>query len=124
MDQKAEMSFLDRFLWYKVLMPSPGPHDADVEGLASRLALYHFDSCPFCLRVRRELVRLGVEIELRNIHRDHSRYDELVRGGGKQQVPCLRIENDDGTVEWLYESSDIIVWLQADLFFPGSAEAV
>ena len=118
------MSFPDRFFCHMVRTRLPGPHDADVQRLASRLALYHFGSCPFCLRVRRELARLGVEVELRNIHRDRSRYDELVRGGGRQQVPCLRIENDNGTVEWLYESSDIIAWLEDELRAPGTAEAV
>jgi glutathione S-transferase len=34
----------------------------------------------------------------------------LVNQGGKLQVPCLRIEKD-GKVEWLYESSSIINYL-------------
>jgi len=28
-------------------------------------------------------------------------------------VPCLRIEKPDNSVEWLYESSDIIVYLKS-----------
>ncbi len=118
------MALLDRLLRATVRKPRRSPSSPDADRLTSRLALYHFDSCPFCLRVRRELARLGVEVELRNIHRDRSRYDELVRGGGRQQVPCLRIENDDGTVEWLYESSDIMAWLEDELRAPGTAEAV
>ncbi len=118
------MSFLDTLLRATVRRARRSSVGPGADRVASRLSLYHFDSCPFCLRVRRELARLGVEVELRNIHRDRSRYDELVRGGGKQQAPCLRIENDDGTAEWLYESSDIISRLQADLCSPGAAEAV
>lgn len=38
---------------------------------------------------------------------------ELVRGGGKTQVPCLRIENETGDVQWMYESDDIIQYLKA-----------
>lgn len=118
------MSFLDTLLRATVRRSPSDAAGPEALSVMSRLALYHFDSCPFCLRVRRELARLGAEIELRNVHRDRSRYDELVRGGGKQQVPCLRIESDDGTVEWLYESSDIISRLQADLRSSGTAEAV
>ncbi|HAI96784.1 MAG TPA: glutaredoxin, partial [Methylococcaceae bacterium] len=32
-------------------------------------------------------------------------------GGGKLKVPCLRIE-EDGKVSWMYESSDIINYLE------------
>ena len=69
--------------------------------------LYHFDFCPFCMRVRQFLEQSGLTIPLRNIHRDPEAYRELVAGGGSQQVPCLRIEAD-GIVRWLYESEDII----------------
>ena len=118
------MALLDRLLRATVWRSPRVSVGPDADRVTSRLALYHFDSCPFCLRVRRELARLGVEVELRNIHRDRSRYDELVRGGGRQQVPCLRIENDNGAVEWLYESSDIIAWLEDELRASGTAEAV
>ena len=118
------MPLLDRLLSATVRKSPSRLPAPDAERLTSRLALYHFDTCPFCLRVRRGLARMGVEVELRNIHRDRSRYDELVRGGGKQQVPCLRIEHEDGDAEWLYESSDIVVWLEARLSLAGAAEAV
>ena len=35
---------------------------------------------------------------------------ELLQGGGKAVVPCLRIKNGD-SVDWLYESMDIIRYL-------------
>jgi len=34
-----------------------------------------------------------------------------MQGGGKTQVPCLRIEQAGGEVEWMYESDDIIRYL-------------
>lgn len=71
------------------------------------LALYHFQSCPFCAWTRQELSPLGLDIELRDIRKNDAFRKELIRGGGKQQVPCLRIEQD-GQVRWLYESSDIV----------------
>lgn len=43
---------------------------------------------------------------------DHGRRMELVQGGGKGQVPCLRIETEQGEVRWMYESDDIIKYIQ------------
>lgn len=40
---------------------------------------------------------------------------ELIAGGGKSQVPCLRIENQAGEASWLYESIDIIRYLRNEL---------
>ena len=37
---------------------------------------------------------------------------DLLAGGGKDQVPCLRIENENGDVRWLYESIDIVRYLK------------
>ena len=75
--------------------------------------LFHFDFCPFCMRVRRYLEQAGITIPLRNIHQEQAAHQELVSGGGSQQVPCLRIEQD-GQVRWLYESADIIDYLAAN----------
>jgi glutaredoxin len=75
------------------------------------LSLYQFRGCPFCVKVRRELFRLNLNLELRDIKKHPSYKDELLAGGGKTMVPCLRIESEDG-VEWLYESSDINAYLQ------------
>ena len=40
---------------------------------------------------------------------------ELTNGGGKKQVPCLRIDEADGTSNWLYEAQDIIDYLKAQI---------
>ena len=37
---------------------------------------------------------------------------ELIAGGGKKQVPCLRISQDNADTVWLYESDDIIRYLK------------
>lgn len=76
----------------------------------SHLSLYHFESCPFCQRVRAVIDRLGLEIELRDIRADAAHRAALAEGGGSTQVPCLRIEKD-GDVQWLYESADIARYL-------------
>jgi len=52
------------------------------------------------------------ELELRNTSdREHAK--ALIEGGGKTQVPCLRIEGSDGEVQWMYESDDIIRFLSS-----------
>ena len=84
---------------------------AAVDQQTANLSLYHFDSCPFCQRARAAITSMGLNIELRDIRQDAEHRDALMAGGGKTQVPCLRIEGQDG-VEWLYESGDIAAYLQ------------
>jgi glutathione S-transferase len=78
--------------------------------------LYEYDRCPFCYRVRRFLDGAGIQIEGRDTLHDRDAFRELVQGGGRSTVPCLRIDTDDGT-RWLYESLDIITYLK-DRFAP------
>ncbi|PZA00948.1 glutaredoxin [Gammaproteobacteria bacterium 2W06] len=78
----------------------------------NHLALYEHELCGFCQSVRRSTSDLGVDFESRNILREPGRRQELIEGGGKGMVPCLRIEYPDGRVEWMYESSDIVDYLK------------
>jgi glutathione S-transferase len=75
------------------------------------LALYCSEGCFFCTRVYHAMARCGIDFEVRDVRRDPARRDELIRGGGRSQVPCLRIETAEG-VEWLYESGDIVRYLE------------
>jgi len=75
------------------------------------LALYHYDSCPFCAKTRYAIDDLGLSVELRNIQHNHKHHIDLKNGGSKTQVPCLRIEQSNGETQWLYESEDIINFL-------------
>jgi glutaredoxin len=84
---------------------------AYVDGETARMALYHFHTCPYCRKVRRDIRLLGLNIEQRDIKQDRARRDELVAGGGKKQVPCLRVTEADGAVRWIYESRDISRYL-------------
>lgn len=85
---------------------------AALDARTGNLVLYHFPTCPFCIRVRRNLRRLGLEVAERDARNDETARAELEAGGGKVQVPCLRITHDDGHVEWLYESDAINAWLE------------
>ncbi len=88
------------------------------------LTLYKYDSCPFCARVRQFMQANGLELPMKDILQDNAAFRELLSGGGSQQVPCLRIETSAGaesTVQWLYESMDIIAYLQQHLVQPSQA---
>ncbi|MGY5449652.1 glutaredoxin family protein [Agarivorans sp. MS3-6] len=75
------------------------------------LDLYQLAACPFCVKVRRAMKRNGINIGLRDINAQPKYLEELVTGGGSRKVPCLRITQGD-QVEWLYESNDIIRYLE------------
>ena len=78
----------------------------------AKLALYHFDSCPFCELVRRVITQLGVAVELRDIQTDPAHYQALIDATGRATVPCLRIKRDSGDSSWLHESADIVRFLE------------
>ncbi len=76
-----------------------------------KLALYHYTTCFFCLRVRRAISSMGIDAELRNIHKEARWRDELLSVTGRTTVPVLRIESEDGEVQWMAESRDIVDYL-------------
>jgi len=76
------------------------------------LALYQTRFCPYCERVRQAVQRLDLDLELRDIEASSERRRELVEATGRQTVPCLRIEREDGSVRWLHESQDIVAYLE------------
>ncbi|WP_372988064.1 glutaredoxin family protein [Marinobacter sp.] len=76
------------------------------------LALYQFKACPFCIKVRKEIARLGLNIETRDAQHDPEHRAALEAGGGRIKVPCLKIQQEDGSERWLYESDEIKAWLQ------------
>ncbi|MDP6377007.1 MAG: glutaredoxin [Pseudomonadales bacterium] len=76
-----------------------------------RYHLYMYRGCGFCARVQRFLQELGIEMPLRDILTDHGALHELIEGGGRQTVPCLRIEDAGDGVRWMYESADIMRYL-------------
>lgn len=84
----------------------------DVDRQCRDLALYQFRTCPFCIKVRQEMRRLALDIELRDAQHDAAHREALQQGGGKAMVPCLHIREENGASRWLYESADIIAYLR------------
>ncbi len=70
------------------------------------LVFYYLPTCPFCLKVMAFMKKNDIEIPLKDINAESHR-QELMKIGGKTQVPCLII---DGKA--LYESEDIITWFK------------
>ena len=87
-----------------------GPAEAPAQ---DSLALYYFDSCPFCIRVLRVIDALGIEVDLRNIYREPEHLAALREARGRTTVPVLRITSADGEERWMPESADIVRYLQA-----------
>ena len=82
------------------------------DGRQVELVLYKFDACWYCQRVYRKIAELGLEdgIVYRDTWQDPQAAQELIRVGGKRQVPCLFIDGQP-----MYESLDINAWLQANV---------
>lgn len=77
-----------------------------------KLALYHFDGCPFCSMVRSAISELGIDVELRSIFDDSKHRDDLLEARGRATVPVLRITSPDGEERWMPESRDIVHYLE------------
>jgi glutaredoxin len=103
-------------LWAKLGTPQGIKRSAssqqEVDLSCQQLALYHFKTCPFCIKVRHEMARLSLPIPLRETQYDEHNRAALMQGGGKIQTPCLQITNPQGEIQWLYESKVIIAYLQ------------
>lgn len=84
---------------------------ARLDALTRNLTLYQYKTCPFCMKVRREIARLALTIDRRDAQHDPAARHELEQQGGQIKVPCLRIAEADGRHTWLYESAAIIRYL-------------
>ena len=89
---------------------------AIVDAKTTNIVMYEFRACPFCMIVRKNIYHKNLNIELRDARRNKTWGEELRLQGGKYQTPCLKITDVDGEEQWMYESKDIIVYL--DQHFP------
>ena len=87
--------------------------------------LYFSKYCYFCQKVLFKIKGKSHQIELRSIS-EPEHLQELSQGGGKTQVPCLKIEslkieslkadsNDKAAqATWMYESEDILQYIASN----------
>lgn len=87
---------------------------AAIDVQTAKLSLYQYLACPFCVKVRRSMKRQTLNIETRDAKGCDTTREELVSGGGRLKVPCLRIEDESGQVSWMYESKDIVSYLESN----------
>ena len=102
--------FLNAIFTPKSLERSP-VDQARVDQETKSMEIYQLEACPFCVKVRREVKRLGLNITYKDV-KETANQEELMRGGKEDQVPCLKQTDANGMVTWMYESSAIIEFLQ------------
>ena len=85
-----------------ITRPKPMQRSVDaqtkIDQQTKKMALYHFKMCPFCVKTRRQIHRLALNIEDRDARNDPQWNKELVSDGGKYQVPCLKITDRKSVV--------------------------
>ena len=86
-----------------------------LNNITSNYSIYQFKACPFCVKVRRQVRKYGLEIEFKDAKNNKIYKKELVLNGGRHKVPCLRIDLLNGETTWLYESKAIIAFLETEL---------
>jgi glutaredoxin len=85
---------------------------AAVDLQCQSLALYQFNTCPFCIKVRQEMRRLSLPIEKRDAQHHVANRNELQEGTGATKVPCLKITEANGETRWLQDSKVIVTHLR------------
>lgn len=88
-------------------------HQARLDAALASLSLYYFKDCPFCIKVQRYMYRSNIALTSCDAEANEHHKAALISLGGRYQVPCLRISQSDGRDDaWLYESDDIIAYLE------------
>ena len=77
-----------------------------------KLELYHFESCPYCAKVRRFIESSGLKSKITyfDTRLDSAAHGRLEKMTGDDQVPCLVIDGEP-----MLESDDIIAWLKSNV---------
>lgn len=81
-----------------------------VDRLANSLTLYVVHNCSQCRKLSKHLQVLNVSVTVKDLKRCHIYEKELFAGGGKAQVPCLRVEKGSQR-QWIYEFDEIVRYL-------------
>lgn len=83
-----------------------------VDKQCESLQLYHYKTCPFCMKVRQEMRRLSLPIQRIDAQPEGRDRQALKQGGGLTKVPCLKITDAAGNSQWLYDSDKIVAYLR------------
>lgn len=106
-------------LWEKLTTPKGierAPEEQKLLDEKTRnFTLYQFKTCPFCIKARKTISGLSLNIETRDAQHDLQNREDLLKGGGKIKVPCLRVAGKDGKETWVYDSNEIIQYLKKEV---------
>jgi len=104
------MAFISFLTWpRKIKRDSTAQIEIDKQ--VESMSMYQYFACPFCIKLRRTVHRLNIPLEYRDAQiRGGEHRDALEKEGGRIKVPCLRIDDGEKTT-WLYESNEIISYL-------------
>jgi len=94
----------------------------NIDSVTSNLSLYQFNACPFCVKVRRKMRSLSLNIELKDAKNNFKFKEELLKNGGNHKVPYLRINYDDEEVNWIYGSDEINDYLDQNFKIYNESE--
>ncbi len=84
----------------------------EIDAQTENIELYQFFGCPFCIKTRRVIRHLNLNIIARDAQNRQGVFRaELLKETGKTQVPCLKI-TENGKVEWMSETVKIIEYLE------------
>lgn len=68
--------------------------------MPNTVIVYGKDSCPYTTKARNELADRGMEVDYRNVKKDPSLLDEMLRWSkGAREVPVV-VEGDQVTIGW------------------------
>ena len=90
----------------------PAEMQTAINEQCQNIILYQYKACPFCVKVRRSLKRLTLPVETRDPKRSETAKKELIAGAGKLKVPCLKIDQGEDGIQWMFDSKDIIGYLE------------
>jgi len=116
--------FVGRLILFINLVTLPKPikrkeiEQDKIDKQTKNLTIYQFEACPFCVKVRRFIRKNSLRINLKDAKNNKIFKSELVNEGGKHKVPCLKIEKINAKTEWLYESTEIIKFLEKEFKLP------
>ena len=74
--------------------------------------LYHFQASPFAARVRGALAKFQVEIPMHDVLESNKAWKELIAGGKRDRVPCLKVTEPGAPDRWIYESLEIVKFIE------------
>ena len=76
------------------------------------IELYQMEHCPFCAKVRRKLEDLDLDFLCHTSKKGSPKREILKKLGGKEMVPFLVDTQDPANPVMMYESDDIIAYLE------------